>query len=323
MEWLSKPEEWAQSAKKRPRPLALCLGNFDGIHLGHRELIRRVTHFETAAVFTFNPHPVFVLKPDTPHLRLFDFEDQKSVMEALGVDMVFIQPFTTEFSQVSAEDFFKHTLVEKISPQHIVVGEDFQFGRSRHGDTTLLKKLCEQSSIGFETVAAVKDKGERVSTSRIRHALLNHQPALAAELLGRPYYLKGVVERGEQRGRQLGFPTANIKPFLEFRPSAGVYISQTTVNGKIHPSVTNIGLNKTFVDGDHHPFKVETFILDGDHQIYGREIKVELLEWVREEKKFAGLNELVAQIKNDVSVARQLHQQWQERGHPFAQRNHP
>lgn len=307
MEWLSKPEEWAQSVKNRPRPLALCLGNFDGIHLGHRELIKRVTDFETAAVFTFNPHPVFVLKPDTPHLRLFDFEDQKSIMEDLGVDMVFIQPFTTEFSQISAEDFFQHTLIEKISPQHIVVGEDFQFGKSRHGNVDLLRKMCERVSVGFETVAAVKYKGERVSTSRIRQALLNHQPVLAAELLGRPYYLKGIVERGEQRGRQLGFPTANIKPFLEFRPSSGVYISQTTVHGKTHPSVTNIGLNKTFVHGDHHPLKVETFILDGEHQIYGREIKVELLEWLREEKKFAGLDELIAHIQNDVRVAKQWH----------------
>jgi riboflavin kinase / FMN adenylyltransferase len=313
MYWLTEPEKWPDFLKKMPIQRSVCMGNFDGVHLGHRALISQATNWAkknagVSSVLTFHPHPQTILKSDHPHLRLFDYEDQKAVLQDLGVDAVFIQPFDKSFAELSALEFLEKFLLSTFSPKMVVVGEDFKFGKDRKGDIELLRKFCESKNLNYCFVPAVHFQGERVSTSRIRKTLLNHDPVLAQQLLGRAYYLKGIVERGQQRGRTLGFPTINIKPYLEVIPTAGVYVSRCLINNKIYPSVTNIGLNKTFVEGDRHPLKVESHILGENLELYGCEVKVELLAWIRGEHKFANSDELIIQIKLDVERAIAWHQ---------------
>lgn len=320
LEWLIEPAQWPKKLQSQGRSVAICIGNFDGVHCGHRELIAKARGLAqeqkgSSAVLTFNPHPVSVLQPDHPHQRLFDFEDQRKVFEQLGVGFVLVHPFDRAFSERSPEDFFKYLILDLIKPSEIIVGEDFRFGHRRQGDVQLLKKLAEAHQIKVHAVSPVLHHGDKVSTSRIRKSLLDHNPVLARELLQRPYYMKGIVEKGEQRGRQLGFPTANIRPSLEFMPHEGVYVTACCVQNQRLISITNIGRNKTFVSGDHQPIKVESFILqesqllDSEHGgLYGLEMRVELLEWVREEKKFNSFDELKQQIARDVEVARKWHQ---------------
>lgn len=293
------------------KPLSVVIGNFDGVHLGHQKLIEASVdwakeHQGSSMVLTFHPHPLTVLHPEKMHTRIFDLEDQKKQIKAAGANGVFLQPFSREFSEFTSDMFLNDFLFKSFQPDQIVVGFDFSFGKGRSGTQEMLKKFCDQHKIHLKIVQPFTIQGEKVSTSAVRHALQSGELKKAEKFLGRPYYLKGIVIKGEQRGRLLGFPTANIKPVVDFFPKTGVYATVTRRKGIEYPSVTNIGLNRTFVDGDFQPIKVETFLFDFNENLYGEEIEVVLKHYLREEKKFPSFEDLKNQIAVDSEQARQL-----------------
>ena len=313
LSWLMSDKDWDSYLKSTEGPISLCIGNFDGVHLGHQELIRHSVawaqkHKGVSAILTFDPHPQSLLHPEKRHSRLFDWSDLRERVSGLGVSAVFIQAFSRDFSEKNPLDFFQHLIVQKIKPKHIVVGFDFYFGKGRSGNIELLKKYGEEFGIKVEVVPAVQVLNEKVSTSKIREALLSGDLRKVESFLDRSYYIKGIVVKGDQRGRMLGFPTANVHPSVDFFPRLGVYVTQTHYLGEVRRSVTNVGSNRTFKEGDMHPIKVETHILDVNPDLYGHEIKVDLLTWLRDEKKFSNIDELKKQIAIDSLLAKE----WQK-----------
>jgi riboflavin kinase/FMN adenylyltransferase len=294
------------------QPVALTIGNFDGVHRGHQELLRRVVDFATlkggsSVLLTFYPHPLQVLHPERKHVRLFDQEDQREQLAKSGLSGVFLQSFSRDFSEMSAPDFLENYLLKFFHPRCLVVGHDFSFGQHRQGHHDLLRAFCERRGIELQIVPPLKIDGVIASTSKIREALLNGDLELAKNLLGRNYFIQGVVEKGDARGRTLGFPTANIRPAVDFYPKIGVYACRATLAGDksatVFKAVTNIGLNRTFVEGENHPIKVEAHLLNYQGDLYGKTMKLELIDYLREEKKFSSIDELKAQIARDAEQA--------------------
>ncbi|MBX2989199.1 MAG: bifunctional riboflavin kinase/FAD synthetase [Bdellovibrionaceae bacterium] len=303
-----------QGLSQLPAPLSssvVTIGNFDGVHRGHQELIARLLHAsrrwsaEPVAV-TFNPHPARVLTPQKPVLRLFDFEDQRERLSLLGVKVLIEEPFTPALARVTAAEFFEKWIRQPLHPKALIVGHDFAFGADRGGRQDFLRDACLHHGIELEIVPAVVIEGAPVSSSRIREALTQGEVDVAAHLLGRPYYLKGEVIAGEKRGRQIGVPTANMRPLMEFTPRQGVYITRTLVGSQHFVSVTNLGINPTFHSEPGAPIKVETHLLDFAGDLYGRELRVELLKFLRPERKFSGIDELKTQIDADMAETRRF-----------------
>ncbi|MFP5518862.1 MAG: bifunctional riboflavin kinase/FAD synthetase [Bdellovibrionia bacterium] len=285
----------------------LTIGNYDGVHLGHQELLKCLVNeaafFKVpSVVITFNPHPVKVLYPQRKTERLFDFQDQQEQMEKLGVDFCIIQKFSKEFSQLSAEDFFKDYLIKYLRPKTIVVGHDFSFGSQRTGNLDFLERHCSENGIKLIIIPPFKLRGAPVSSSRIRQALKAGELSEVKACLGRDFYLRGTVEKGFQRGRTIGVPTANITPDIEFVPRLGVYFTLAWIQGVAKPSITNIGMNPTVSDTTN--LKIETHIFDFSEQIYDQPIAVSLLKFWRDERKFSGIEELKQQIQLDLIEAR-------------------
>lgn len=291
-------------------PVAMTIGNFDGVHLGHQALISHAVdwakkHSGISVVLTFNPHPLEVLSRGNSgkkHLRIFSFADQHQQIKNLGVNALFIQKFDLEFANLSSEEFMRDFISKNFNPKYLAVGYDFSFGKNRTGTLDYLKSYCDQNSIEFSIVPALKQNGEIVSSSLVRKKVEMGQVASVRKLLGRPFYLSGEVIAGDQRGRQIGFPTANLKPEWSFFPASGVYMTQAQVGGKTYNALTNVGTNPTFKNGLE--VKIETHILDFNQDIYNQDFQVHFLDRIREEKKFSNVQELVLQIKNDVDVAR-------------------
>lgn len=286
----------------------VTIGNFDGVHLGHQQLVENVVreaqYFGVpSVVYTFHPHPVKVLHPDRPTYRLFDLKDQQEQFEQRGIDFVIIENFTKDFSQVSPQYFLDHYIVAHLHPKTLVVGHDFSFGADRAGNIPFLEKYCAENGIRLIIIPPFHYQGSVVSSSLIREKLKNGEVEKANELLGRQYYLRGHVEKGFQRGRSIGVPTANIYPDVEFLPRRGVYCTLTKVGQRLHPSVTNIGVNPTFAENGNG-IKIETHLFDFSAHLYGAEVEVFLLHFIRDEKKFSGIEELKSQIQNDMDEAR-------------------
>lgn len=290
-------------------PVALTIGNFDGIHVGHQALLAKITkkaqHLSgegktKSLVMSFDPHPAQVLFPEKKHFRLFSRRDQREQIQRRGVDGLFVQTFSRSFSEMSALDFMNKFLRQDFHVQYLVVGHDFSFAKDRSGTQDKLREFCKLHAIQFEVLPPVTVHQQIVSTSRIREALKAADLAFANAALGRPFTLSGVVERGAQRGRQLGYPTANLRSENDFVPKPGVYVSTSTVAGKDYPSVTFIGINKTFVEGDLSPVKIETHFLDFSADIYGQRLEVRLLDFLREEQKFSSVEALKEQIEKDI-----------------------
>ncbi len=290
-----------------PGEHALTLGVFDGVHRGHQMLIERARTEARArglgtGVVTFHPNPVTVLRPGTAFSYLTTLERRVELLRATGVDWVAVLQFTSELALVSAEDFVR-VLVEEAGLRLLVVGEDFAVGRGREGNVPRLTELGTQ--YGFEVIpVGLLTHGESaaISSTRVRNALGEGEMAEVTHCLGRPYSLRGPVLHGDARGRGIGFPTLNlgISPDLAVPPN-GVYVTRAEVRGATYGATTNIGLRPTFDGSDR---RVETHILDFDEQIYGEVVRIELLERLREERKFDGIEALVAQIEQDVAATR-------------------
>ena len=295
------------------RGAAVAIGNFDGVHPGHRAVINEaglIARDEGVpwAVLTFEPHPRQLFTPNQPPLRLTPLRAKAQQIEAMGADLLIVQRFNKAFSEIEAEDFIRDALVRGLGAHHVVSGYDFVFGHNRGGHCDLLLALGEKEGFGFTAVSALSDDtGEVYSSTRIRDRLKDADPLGAAKILGRPFELSGRVVHGDNRGRDLGFPTANIQMGRHICPANGIYAVQALVEGEEdqqwHDGAANIGVRPTF-DGDG--ILLEVFLLDFDADLYGKRLRVRLIDYLREEKKFDGLDPLKAQIALDVEQTRKI-----------------
>lgn len=291
-----------------PGDHTITLGVFDGVHRGHQMLIERVraeaaTRGLGSGVVTFHPSPVTVLRPGTPFSYLTTLEQRVELLKETGVDWVAVVQFTSELALVSAEDFAR-VLVEEAHVRLIVVGEDFAVGRGREGTVPRLQEIGR--SLGFEVIPVTllkrDDDPDAISSTRVRRALAEGEMGEVTRMLGRPYSIRGPVLHGDERGRTIGFPTLNIGVSADRAlPPNGVYVTRAEVQGKTFHGTTNIGVQPTF-DGTTR--RVETHLLDFESDVYGQVVRIELLERLREERKFVGVEALVAQITSDVAATR-------------------
>lgn len=293
-----------------PKNAVVTIGNFDGVHLGHQELLRLVRQHAdriqgTAVVITFRPHPRFVLRPtEEPHL-LNTYEEKTELFGDYGADITVEEPFSREFSNTTPEEFVDKFLIGKLGTRVLYLGYDFAFGKERSGSIELMKRLAENRGIELHVVQPLAVDGQVISSSVIRQALDEGNIGLANLCLGRPFFLRGLVWRGEGRGRTIGVPTANIQTENRRYPRVGVYATRTLWRGHWYPSISNIGYNPTFKgDGTDLPLKIETHLFDFNNDMYGDEIQVDFFQFIRAEKKFNGVSELISQIKLDSEIAR-------------------
>lgn len=290
------------------RPSAVTIGVFDGVHRGHQHLVAhliesaRASGLATVAV-TFNPHPRTVLQPGTAITYLTSLEERVELLQRLGLDAVAVLSFTSELSQLSAEDFLG-LLSEELNMRLLVVGPDFALGRGRAGTPDVARAIGETAGFSVEVAPLLDEDGAKVGSSAVREALKAGDVDLVARLLGRPFSLRGPVVGGDKRGRDLGFPTANIGVGIDHAiPAYGIYVSRAYVRETSYHSCTSIGVRPTF-DSDERP-TVETFILDFDGEIYGEEIRVDLLHRLRGELKFDAVDDLVERMHRDISETRE------------------
>ena len=295
---------------QHPFPNAfVTIGNFDGVHLGHQMLFSEVVgkayrHSGTSVAVTFDPHPLKVLRPEG--IRLISTTEQKiELIQLAGIDVLVILPFNRELAATSAGDFVDNILVRTIGVRELVVGYDYAFGKGRQGNIEFLKERGRELGFPVTTVEAHYENGMLVSSTKIRELVTEGRMRDVRRLLGRYYQIRGEVQRGRQRGgRELGFPTANLKISEDdLCPKRGVYVTQVIHKGRVYGGVSNIGYNPTF--GEER-LVAETHIFDFDSDIYGHPIKINLLRYLRGERKFAGVEELAAQIKLDIVTARQV-----------------
>jgi riboflavin kinase / FMN adenylyltransferase len=280
-----------EDAERRPRHVAI--GTFDGVHIGHRRVID-----DADTVLTFDPHPLSIIHPEAAPKLIMPFDVKRDVIEGLGVSELVIIPFDEEFSKINAEDFSSEILVDRLGAEQVSVGENFRFGAKAKGDPEMLASRTEFST---RVVPLVEVDGETVSSSRIRALIAAGEVDPAMRCLGAPYLLEGEVVEGDRRGRDLGFPTANIVPSDEYvYPGHGVYAA--FANG--HPAAVNVGVRPTFETG--RGMLVESYLIDFDGDLYGRPLRVAFIARLRGEKRFASVEELVAQMHRDVEEAREL-----------------
>lgn len=288
----------------------LSVGSYDGVHLGHRQIIARLTKGarsagKKAVVLTFYPHPATVLRSQPAAFYLSTPQEKAGLLSELGVEVVITHPFNLEVSQISAKDFVTR-LFQHLGFEKMFIGHDFTLGHKREGNSKKLEEFGNEMGFVVEEVEAFEMEGKLVSSSRIRQLLRDGNVEEAAVLLSRPYSVNGEVERGEGRGRTIGIPTANLIISEErLIPCSGVYTSRVILDGKEWEAVTNIGVRPTFGEEQTHP-QVETHILDFDQDIYGKTLELSFITRLRSEQKFGGVEELVAQIKADIEQARRM-----------------
>jgi len=286
----------------------ITLGNFDGIHLGHQELIRMVIGRAKelgamSLVVTFRPHPLKILAPEKCPPLISIYEEKIRLMEKLGIDVLVKIPFTREFASMPPEDFVKDILCGKLGAKEIFVGYNYRFGKGRAGNIALLKQLGEKYGFTVNEVGEISINGEVVSSSKIRDLLKDGEVEHAAALLGRPYAITGIVVKGDGRGKLLGFPTANIVPRHSIIPAHGVYAVRLFVRDRLYDGIANIGLRPTF---DKKDPTIEVHVFDFNEDIYGEEISLYFIGKLREEKKFRDAEELTRQIRSDVANAKRV-----------------
>ncbi|MET0559137.1 MAG: bifunctional riboflavin kinase/FAD synthetase [Solirubrobacterales bacterium] len=277
----------------QPRPRHVAIGTFDGVHLGHQAVID-----DADTVLTFDPHPLEVLHPAALPKLIMPFSVKRDVIDGLGVRELVVIPFDAEFAKRGAEDFIEHVLVEKLTAERVSVGENFRFGAKAKGDPAMLGQHPE-----FETrvVPLVEVDGETVSSTRIRALVAAGDMVGARHCLGAPFMVEGEVVPGDQRGRELGFPTANIVPDDRLAiPGHGVFAA--FANGV--PAAVNVGIRPTFETG--RGVLIETYLIDFDGDLYGQNLRVAFVERLRGEKRFPDAEQLIAQMHEDVEDARRV-----------------
>lgn len=294
--------------KKKFSSSIITLGNFDGLHLGHQELIKMIIQRaeETAShsmVVTFRPHPLKILAPEKCPPLISIYEEKIRLFEMLGIDVLVKIPFTLDFSAMEPRDFVKNVLCDLLGAKEIFVGYNYRFGKGRKGDIRLLRNLGKEFGFAVREIEQVSLDGEVISSTMIRQLLKNGKVEHAAKLLGRPYALCGIVVKGDGRGRGLGFPTANIASKHSLIPSNGVYAVRLFVRDKYYNGVVNIGMRPTF---DTKSLAIEVHIFAFNEDIYGEEITVCFISKIREEKKFGNADALIKQINADINTAKEL-----------------
>ncbi|HYH87513.1 MAG TPA: bifunctional riboflavin kinase/FAD synthetase [Pyrinomonadaceae bacterium] len=289
------------------RPTVLTLGVFDGLHLGHQHVVSTVVERarvtgSVPTVITFDPHPRAVLHPESAPPLLQTLDQKVEAFGVLGVEQTIVIRFTDEFAQVRAADFLRDVVNERLHAKEVYLGRGFAFGRGREGNIELLRRVSGELGFHADEAPEVRLRGHRISSSRIRAQLAEGRVNLARRMLGRPYGVEGRVLRGSERGHTLGFPTANLRPVNRVIPRGGVYVTATLIEGAWRRSVTNIGTRPTF-EHDGEP-SVETFVMDWDGDLYGDVVRVRFLHRLRDERRFASVEELKQQIHADASRAR-------------------
>ena len=287
----------------------LTIGNFDGVHRGHLALFERVKIRAKAigglsAVMTFQPHPLKIMKPEKAPRLITPTAQKLTLISQSGIDTIFCLPFDRTFAAISAEDFVRNILVQKIGVKELVVGYDYTFGHNRTGNSELLHRMGKELGFQVHEVHPVLMGKRVVSSTSIRELVKAGELAEAKKLLGRDYQISGTVIRGKNRGgRLLGFPTANLEVVDELTPREGVYAVTVLINGQRYNGVTNIGHNPTFGQG---PLSIETHILDYSGDLLGQTIRVNFLHRLRAEKTYKSIEELAHQIDLDVKLAREI-----------------
>jgi riboflavin kinase/FMN adenylyltransferase len=294
---------------------AVTIGFFDGVHLGHQLVIGEVRRLAAelgarSAVVTFDPHPATVVRPESAPALLTDLEQRLELLAATGVDLTLVVPFDEARSKESAEDFVEGILVRAVGARAVVVGEDFHFGHQRRGDVALLRRMGERHGFevdGLELHASAVSGARVVSSTAIRAALADGDVADAARMLGRPYEVRGPVESGDRRGRELGFPTANVAiPEGRALPAEGVYAARYgRPDGSEHPAAVSLGRRPQFYE-DHGLLLLEAHLLDGPADLYGEIGSVRFVERIRGQARFDSVEALVARIAEDVAEAARL-----------------
>ena len=287
---------WLPDVERRPRHVAV--GEFDGVHLGHREVMRGAD-----TVLTFEPHPLAVIRPEAAPKLLTTLHRKAELLDGLGVGELVVIEFDRAFAQRSAQEFIDHVLVGALGATHVSVGENFRFGHKAQGDPEL---LARQQAFDTRVTPLVEVDQEIVSSTLIRHLIQLGDVERAGRLLGDPFQLRGTVVSGDRRGRTLGFPTANLVPVDGYVvPGHGVYACRArTADGAVHVAATNVGVRPMFVTGRGE--LIEAFLVDFDGDIYGTPLRVEFLKRLRGEKRFESIEALVEQMRRDVEDARAI-----------------
>ena len=291
------------------RGAVLALGNFDGFHLGHQAVVNRAIALgfhmrRPVIVATFDPHPVRYFKPDVPPFRLTTLEQREELFSHAGADAMLVFHFGKELAATTAEGFVADVLAGRLGASGVVTGDDFTFGKGRTGSIAMLREVGARHGIVAEAVAPVLYDGERISSGRIREALEAGDIATTTHLLSRDFAVEGVVQRGDQRGRELGYPTANLALRDYQRPKYGIYAVRVTLDdGSEVPGVASFGVRPTF---EPTVELLEAHLFNFEDDLYGRTIEVGLHAYIREEKRFENLDTLVAHMREDEAAARKL-----------------
>jgi riboflavin kinase / FMN adenylyltransferase len=292
-----------------PRGGIVTIGNFDGVHLGHRRILEAVAarakeSGRPSLAVTFEPHPLAVLRPDHAPRRIQTLRQKEEAIEALGIDSLLVIPFTRDFSLTEPEAFVRDFLGERLAASELVLGHHFAFGRGKRGDLALLKRLGPECGFDAWGVEEVIEGGEPVSSTRIRDAISTGRLAQANAMLGREYFLDGIVSRGERVGRKIGYPTINLAPENELHPADGVYVTRIEISsfGRRFDCVTNIGRRPTVYQD--FATTIETYVLDFSSDVYGERVRLFFHERLREERTFPSMMLLTEQIGRDIESAR-------------------
>lgn len=290
----------------------VTIGTFDGVHAGHRTIINRIIDLAKdsdgeSVLVTFEPHPRFLINPNHNLKLLNTLAEKKILLEQLGLDHLIIAPFTKEFAQQAASEYVEDFLIKKIKPSTLVIGYDHQFGKSRSGNFDLLEQYAQQGHFKLEEISKQLVSDAHVSSTAIRHALEKGNVVRANNLLQSNYQLSGKVILGDQKGRTIGFPTANIHVDTDKKliPANGVYAVQATINNKTYKAVMNIGYRPTVTN--EQELRLEVHIFDFDKDIYGEQLRVEFISHIREEKKFESFDSLKKQIELDCIKAKKIY----------------
>jgi riboflavin kinase/FMN adenylyltransferase len=285
------------------RPTVLTLGVFDGLHLGHQLIMKTVVERArelgaVPTVITFDPHPRAVMHPESAPPLLQTFDQKTEALGVMGVEQTIVVRFTKEFAEIEAEDFLRDVVRERLQAVEVYLGRGFAFGRNREGNIELLRKVSERLGFHAGEVPEVRLRGQRISSSRIRELLAAGRVNLARRMLGRPYGVEGRVVHGAERGRLIGFPTANLRPENRVIPRNGVYVTATLIEGAWRRSITNIGTRPTFEGGSATP-SIETYVMNWTGDLYGDVVRVRFLHRLRDEQKFASIDGLKHKIVHD------------------------